>query len=45
MTYRAPVADILSSLRHAAGLDQAFADGACGDLALEDIEAILAEAG
>ncbi len=45
MTYRAPVEDIISSLRHAAGLDQALADGACGDLALDDIAAILAEAG
>ena len=45
MTYRAPVADMLFALRHVAGLDAALAAGRHGDLALEDAEAILAEAG
>ncbi|POR43393.1 acyl-CoA dehydrogenase [Methylobacterium sp. V23] len=45
MTYRAPVADMLFALRHVAGLDAALAAGLHGDLAVDDAEAVLAEAG
>ena len=45
MSYRAPVDDITFTLRHAAGLEQALADGLFGDLGTDDIGAILAEAG
>ncbi|MCA0316984.1 MAG: acyl-CoA dehydrogenase [Proteobacteria bacterium] len=45
MTYRAPVADMIATLKQAAGLDQAIAEGLYGDLTLADIEAILEEAG
>jgi acyl-CoA dehydrogenase len=45
MTYRAPVADIIATLKDAAGLDQAIASGLYGDLTLDDIKAILEEAG
>jgi alkylation response protein AidB-like acyl-CoA dehydrogenase len=45
MSYRAPVADMLFALRHVAGLDAAIAAGRHRDLAIEDAEAILAEAG
>ncbi|MGB6537327.1 MAG: acyl-CoA dehydrogenase [Xanthobacteraceae bacterium] len=45
MSYRAPLADIDSALRYAAGLPQAIADGLLGDLAMDDVEAVLAEAG
>jgi butyryl-CoA dehydrogenase len=45
MTYRAPVADMIATLKYAAGLEQALADGLYGDLSLEDVQAILKEAG
>ncbi|MBL8568958.1 MAG: acyl-CoA dehydrogenase [Phreatobacter sp.] len=45
MTYRAPVTDMIATLKQAAGLDQAIAEGLYGDLTLADIEAILEEAG
>ncbi len=45
MPYRAPVADMIATLKHAAGLEQALADGLYGDLGLDDITAILEEAG
>jgi butyryl-CoA dehydrogenase len=45
MSYRAPVAEMAFALRHVAGLDQAIASGALGDLTIEDAEAILHEAG
>ncbi len=45
MTYRAPVADIMSALVHGANLRQALTDGLAGDLGIDDIAAILAEAG
>ena len=45
MAYRAPVGDIAFSLKHAAGLKQALADGLYGDLGEDDIDAILEEAG
>jgi alkylation response protein AidB-like acyl-CoA dehydrogenase len=45
MAYRAPVADIAFTLQHAAGFGQALKGGLFGDLAAEDVEAILVEAG
>jgi butyryl-CoA dehydrogenase len=45
MTYRAPVADIIATLKDAAGLEQAIASGLYGDLTLDDVQAILDEAG
>jgi len=45
MTYRAPLADILSSLRHGAGFEQAMAQGIYGELGDDDVAAILQEAG
>ena len=45
MTYRAPVADIAITLKHAAGFGRAMADGMYGDLAEDVVDAVLAEAG
>ncbi|CAH1669763.1 acyl-CoA dehydrogenase [Chelatococcus asaccharovorans] len=45
MTYRAPLPDIMAVLRHAAGCDAAIREGLYGDLAMDDIAAILGEAG
>src|ERR1700756_3031663 len=45
MTYRAPVADILFALKHAAGFGPALAGGLHGDLGEDLVEAVLAEAG
>ncbi len=45
MGFRAPVGDIASALKHAAGLKQALAEGLYGDLDEDDIDAILEEAG
>jgi alkylation response protein AidB-like acyl-CoA dehydrogenase len=45
MTYRAPLADITLALKHAAGLNDALADGLYGDLDEETVDAVLAEAG
>ena len=45
MSYRAPVADIVFTLRHAAGFAPAQADGLYGDLGNDVVEAVLAEAG
>jgi alkylation response protein AidB-like acyl-CoA dehydrogenase len=45
MSYRAPVADIAFTLKHAAGLKTALADGIYGDLDEETIDSVLAEAG
>ncbi len=45
MSYRAPLADIDCALKYAAGLPQTIADGLLGDLAMDDVEAVLAEAG
>jgi alkylation response protein AidB-like acyl-CoA dehydrogenase len=45
MTYRAPIADIAFTLRHAAGFAQARELGLYGDLADEDVTAVLEEAG
>ncbi|WP_375458802.1 acyl-CoA dehydrogenase [uncultured Enterovirga sp.] len=44
MNYRAPTADMLFTMRHAAGLDQAAASGLYGDLTAEDVGGILDEA-
>ncbi len=43
MSYRAPAADIAFTLKHGAGLASALAQG--GELAAEDIDAVLEEAG
>ncbi|EIM26097.1 acyl-CoA dehydrogenase [Microvirga lotononidis] len=45
MTYRAPVPDIVFTLRHVAGFDRAVADGVYGDLSADLAETILDEAG
>jgi acyl-CoA dehydrogenase len=44
VTYRAPLADIASALKSAA-LPAAIDEGLFGDLAMEDVDAVLAEAG
>jgi alkylation response protein AidB-like acyl-CoA dehydrogenase len=45
MSYRAPVADIVFALKHGAGMGEALASGLYGDLAADDVEAVLSEAG
>ncbi|HXZ46628.1 MAG TPA: acyl-CoA dehydrogenase [Pseudolabrys sp.] len=45
MTYRAPVADIVFALKHAAGLNAALAEGLYGDLDQETVDSVLVEAG
>ena len=45
MTYRAPVADIAFTLKHAAGFGQALKDGLYGDLTEDVVDAVLEEAG
>src|SRR5829696_235368 len=45
MTYRAPVSDIVFTMRHVAGLDRAVADGVYGDLSADLAATILEEAG
>ena len=45
MTYRAPVADIAFTLKHAAGFAPALAEGLYGDLGEDVVDAVLAEAG
>src|SRR5438876_12447161 len=45
MTYRAPVADIAFTLKHAAGFAPALTVGLYGDLAEDVVDAVLAEAG
>ncbi len=45
MTYRAPVADIASSLLHASGFSAALSERLYGDLDRETVEAVLEEAG
>src|SRR5262249_49838971 len=45
MTYRAPVADIAFTLRHAAGFAQAREQGLYGDLADDMVDAVLEQAG
>ncbi|MDQ0319400.1 alkylation response protein AidB-like acyl-CoA dehydrogenase [Pararhizobium capsulatum DSM 1112] len=43
--YKAPVEDILFTLKHVAGLDAALADGAFGDLGEDIVDAVMIEAG
>jgi len=45
MTYRAPVSDIAFALKHAAGLNEALAEGLYGDLDEQTIDSVLEEAG
>jgi alkylation response protein AidB-like acyl-CoA dehydrogenase len=45
MTYRAPVADIAFTLKHAAGLGRALEQGLYGDLTEDLVDAVLEEAG
>ncbi len=45
MSYRAPVADILYSLKHVAGFAAAVDQGRFGDLDLETAESVIGEAG
>ncbi len=45
MSYRAPLADIGSALKHAATLEPAIKQGLFGELSIEDIDAIVGEAG
>ena len=45
MSYRAPVTDIAFSLKHAAGLKTALAEGLYGDLDEETVDSVLSEAG
>jgi alkylation response protein AidB-like acyl-CoA dehydrogenase len=45
MAYRSPVDDILYSLRHIAGLDEAIAAGLFGEVDAHTIAAVLTEAG
>ena len=45
MTYRAPVADISFTLKHAAGVKRAIDEGLYGDLAEDLLDAVLEEAG
>jgi acyl-CoA dehydrogenase len=45
MTYRAPVADIAFTLKHAAGLAQVLEEGLYGDLTEDVVDAVLEEAG
>ena len=45
MTYRAPVSDIAFTLKHAAGLKAALAEGLYGDLDEETVDQVLEEAG
>src|SRR5471030_3053976 len=45
MTYRAPIADIAFTLKHAAGLNEALAEGLYGDLDEATVDSVLKEAG
>src|SRR4249920_1119495 len=45
MSYRAPVGDIAFTLKHAAGLKNALAEGIYGDLDEDTVDSVLAEAG
>jgi acyl-CoA dehydrogenase len=44
MTYQAPLADMAFALKHGAALAGAIDEGLFGDLAMDDVEAVLAEA-
>ena len=45
MTYHAPLADIALALKYGASLAPAIEQGLFGDLSMEDVDAIVAEAG
>src|SRR5207245_11452191 len=45
MTYRAPAAHIAVTLKHAGGFKRAVAEGLCGDLSEDLVDAVLEEAG
>src|SRR5215510_12684778 len=45
MTYRAPVTDIALTLKHAAGLKAALAEGIYGDLDEDTVDSVIVEAG
>ena len=45
MTYKAPLADIGFALKHGASLTSAIEQGLFGDLTLDDVDAVLNEAG
>ncbi len=45
MTYKAPLADITFALKHGASLTSAIEQGLFGELTLDDVDAVLAEAG
>jgi acyl-CoA dehydrogenase len=45
VTYSAPLADIASALKHGTSLSAAIEQGLAGDIGIEDIDAIIAEAG
>ena len=45
MTYKAPLADIAFALKHGASLTPAIEQGLFGELTLDDVDAVLAEAG
>ncbi len=45
MTYRAPVADMAFTLKHAAGMGRALEEGLYGDLTEDLVDAVLEEAG
>jgi alkylation response protein AidB-like acyl-CoA dehydrogenase len=45
MTYRAPLSDIASALKNAAGLNSALAEGLFGDLDQDTVDSVLEQAG
>ncbi|MGB6795818.1 MAG: acyl-CoA dehydrogenase family protein, partial [Xanthobacteraceae bacterium] len=45
MTYKAPLADITFALKHGAALTSAIEQGLFGELTLDDVDAVLSEAG
>ena len=45
MNYQAPISDMSFALKYGTGLTRALEEGFLGDLSMEDVEAVLAEAG
>ena len=45
MTYQAPISDMSFALKYGTGLTRALEEGFLGDLSMDDVEAVLAEAG
>ena len=43
--YKAPVEEILFTLKHVAGLDEALSSGKLGDLSVDVVDAVISEAG